>query len=53
MIVSKEKTNKKTSEYMRELGRKGGKATAKRGKEYFSKIGRKGFEALAKKKSSQ
>lgn len=54
MIVStKKKTNKKTSEYMRELGRKGGKATAKRGKEYFSKIGKKGYEALAKKKRSQ
>jgi len=38
---------------MRELGRKGGKATAKRGREYFSKIGKKGYEALAKKKSSQ
>lgn len=40
------------SEYMRNLGRKGGKKTAERGKDYFSKIGKKGYEALAKKKKS-
>jgi len=41
------------SEYMSNLGRKGGKKTAERGKEYFSKIGKKGYDSLAKKKSSQ
>lgn len=41
------------SEYMRNLGRKGGLKTAAKGKQYMSKLGKKGFEALAKKQSSQ
>jgi len=50
--VSKEQKTK-TSEYMRQLGRKGGTATAqKHGKEYMSQLGKKGFEALAKKQNS-
>lgn len=49
--MKKEQKNK-TSEYMRQLGRKGGQATAKKhGKEYMSQLGKKGFEALAKKQS--
>lgn len=35
---------------MREIGRKGGLATAKKGKKYMAELGRKGFEALTGKK---
>lgn len=36
--------DKKISEYMRAIGRRGGEATAKKGKAYMSKIGKKGYE---------
>ena len=42
------------SEYMRNLGRRGGLKTAEKGREYMSELGRKGYQSLAKKqKSSQ
>ena len=53
IIVSTKQKKKDCSEYMRELGRKGGKATAKKGKKYMSELGRKGYEALARKQNSQ
>ena len=44
------KAKKEMSEYMRKLGRKGGKATvAKKGSEYMRKLGRKGYKALVRK----
>jgi len=47
------KKNKTISEHMREIGSKGGKATAaKKGKKYMSKIGRKGYEALVRSKGA-
>ena len=38
------------SEYMRNLGRKGGLKTAEKGKEYMSQLGKKGYESLVKNK---
>lgn len=43
------KSKKAISEYMRQLGRKGGKATAKKGSDYMRKLGRKGYKALVRK----
>lgn len=51
-ITIVKRTKKEMSEYMRELGRKGGLKTAKKGKDYMSKLGRKGYEALSRKKTS-
>lgn len=45
------KSKKAASEYMRELGRKGGKKTAQRGSAYMSRLGRKGYEALIRNKA--
>lgn len=46
-------TKKERSEYMRMLGKKGGKATSKKhGKEHYKKIGRKGQKALMIKLSN-
>lgn len=51
--MSKKKTKKELSEHMREIGRKGGKATAAKGKDYMSCIGKRGQQALVKKVSSK
>lgn len=45
------KTKTELSEYMRNLGRKGGLTTAKKGKEYMSQLGKKGFESLKRNKT--